>query len=163
MTRYADPTPDHTPFEPELVTAVQHMFNERIAFNKTIGVQLTSFTPAGITACIRMQPGLVGNFAHNRMHGGVTSTCLDSAGGFAAIAAVMARHRDEPIAKRLERFGKLGTIDLRVDFLRPVQGEQFNITAEVLRLGSRVAYTRMEFRAMDGLLLSTGAAAFIVS
>ena len=36
-------------------------------------------------------------------------------------------------------------------------------SAEVIRLGSRVASTRMEFRAADGRLLSTGAAAYIVS
>jgi acyl-coenzyme A thioesterase PaaI-like protein len=33
----------------------------------------------------------------------------------------------------------------------------------VLRLGSRVASTRMEFFSADGKLLSSGAAAYIVS
>jgi acyl-coenzyme A thioesterase PaaI-like protein len=33
----------------------------------------------------------------------------------------------------------------------------------VLRLGSRVASTRMEFRGADGALIATGAAAYIVS
>ena len=37
------------------------------------------------------------------------------------------------------------------------------LRAEVLRLGSRVASTRMEFVGMDGTLLSTGSAAYIVS
>jgi hypothetical protein len=35
--------------------------------------------------------------------------------------------------------------------------------ANVLRLGSRVASTRMEFCGADGKLLATGAAAYIVS
>jgi len=35
--------------------------------------------------------------------------------------------------------------------------------AEVLRLGSRVASTRMGFLAADGKLLATGSAAYIVS
>jgi acyl-coenzyme A thioesterase PaaI-like protein len=35
--------------------------------------------------------------------------------------------------------------------------------AEVLRLGSRVASTRMSFLDADGKLLSTGSAAYIVS
>ena len=34
---------------------------------------------------------------------------------------------------------------------------------EVIRIGSRVASTRMEFRGADGTLLSTGTAAYIVS
>jgi acyl-coenzyme A thioesterase PaaI-like protein len=35
--------------------------------------------------------------------------------------------------------------------------------AQVLRLGSRVGNTRMEFYAADGLLVATGAGAYIVS
>jgi acyl-coenzyme A thioesterase PaaI-like protein len=37
------------------------------------------------------------------------------------------------------------------------------LRAEVLRLGSRVASTRMEFLGADGKLLSTGAAAYIIA
>lgn len=65
--------------------------------------------------------------------------------------------------QRLARFAKLGTIDLRVDYLRPGVGERFDLEAEVLRLGSRVASTRMAFRGADGKLLATGAGAYIVS
>ena len=70
---------------------------------------------------------------------------------------------DETPAQRMHRFSKLGTIDLRVDYLRPAIGEFFELRAEVLRLGSRVASTRMEFLGADGQLLSTGAGAYIVS
>ncbi len=63
----------------------------------------------------------------------------------------------------MARFGKLGTIDLRVDYLRQALGAHFTATAEVLRLGSRVASTRMEFFDAQGRVLSTGAAAYIVS
>jgi uncharacterized protein (TIGR00369 family) len=68
----------------------------------------------------------------------------------------------EPIDERLARFGRLGTIDLRVDYLRPATGPRFTGTATVMRLGSRVASTRMEFFDAQGKLLSTGAAAYIV-
>jgi acyl-coenzyme A thioesterase PaaI-like protein len=79
------------------------------------------------------------------------------------MAAIGARHLDEPPAQRLLRFGKLGTIDLRIDYLRPGIGDHFELHAEVLRLGSRVASTRMEFLAADGKLLSSGAGAYIIS
>ena len=39
----------------------------------------------------------------------------------------------------------------------------FDLSAEVQRLGSRVATTRMEFRGADGTLLSTGVGVYIVS
>ena len=84
-------------------------------------------------------------------------------GGLAAMTAIGARHMDDPPDQRLLRFGKLGTIDLRVDYLRPALGDRFSLVAEVLRLGSRVATTRMEFLGPDRKLLAIGAAAYIVS
>ena len=65
--------------------------------------------------------------------------------------------------QRLHRFAKLGTIDLRIDYLRPGIGELFELRAEVMRLGSRVASTRMEFLGADGKLLSTGSGAYMLS
>jgi len=79
------------------------------------------------------------------------------------MAAIGARHLDEAPIDRLRRFGKLGTIDLRIDYLRPAIGPRFLLRAEVLRLGSRVATTRMEFTDAEGKLLSSGSAAYIVS
>ena len=70
---------------------------------------------------------------------------------------------NETIEQRLQRFNKLGTIDLRVDYLRPGIGAHFTIHAQALRVGSRVGSSRMEFRGPDGTLMSTGAAAYIVS
>ena len=91
------------------------------------------------------------------------SAGLDAMGGLAVMAAIGARHMDEPPLQRLHRFAKLGTIDLRIDYLRPGIGERFELRAEVLRLGSRVASTRMAFSGADGKLLASGAAAYIVS
>ena len=84
-------------------------------------------------------------------------------GGLAVMAAIGARHMEEAPPQRLQRFAKLGTIDLRVDYLRPGIGASFELRAEVLRLGSRVASTRMEFLDSQGKLLSSAAAAYIVS
>ena len=84
-------------------------------------------------------------------------------GGLAVMAAIGARHMDEEPLQRLHRFAKLGTIDLRIDYLRPGIGDHFELRAQVLRLGSRVATTRMEFLGPDGQMMSAGAAAYIVS
>jgi acyl-coenzyme A thioesterase PaaI-like protein len=105
----------------------------------------------------------VGHYAYNRIHGGVISAGLDAMGGLAVMAAIGARHMDETPQARLQRFAKLGTIDLRVDYLRPGIGHHFSLHAQVLRVGSRVASTRMEFVGADGTLLSAGSAAYIVS
>ncbi|MCA3237655.1 MAG: thioesterase family protein [Curvibacter sp.] len=150
-------------FEPEFITALKDIFEQKIAFNRVLGLQITQIAPERVTARIAMKPELIGHFGHQRIHGGVISAGLDAMGGLAVMAAIGARHMDEPALQRLQRFAKLGTIDLRVDYLRPGLGEAFTLRAEMLRLGSRVASTRMEFLDADGKLLSTGAAAYIVS
>ena len=150
-------------FEPEFVAGITRIFEESIVFNQTLGLKITSVTPRGVTGRIAMRPELVGHPSYNRIHGGVISAGLDAMGGIAVLAAIGARHMDESAEARLLRFAKLGTIDLRIDYLRPGIGDHFELRAEVLRLGSRVASTRMEFLGADGKLLSTGAGAYIIS
>lgn len=150
-------------FEPEFVEALKDIFEQRIVFNQVLGLKIVSIAPERVVGSVAMKPQLVGHFAYNRVHGGVISASLDALGGLAVMAAIGARHMDEPVAQRLHRFGKLGTIDLRIDYLRPGIGEAFELRAEVMRLGSRVASTRMEFLGTDGKLLSCGSGAYIVS
>lgn len=157
------PTPSPTPFEPEFIEGLRQIFEERIVFNQVIGLRIGTLDADGVSGAIAMRHELVGHYGHQRLHGGVISAGLDAMGGLAVMAAIGARHLDEAPAQRLQRFGKLGTIDLRVDYLRPAIGERFELRAQVMRLGSRVASTRMEFLGADAKLLATGAAAYIVS
>ncbi len=157
------PAPDTVVFEPEFVEGLREIWEDRIIFNKVLGLKLVHVAPDHVTARIDMRRELIGHYSYNRLHGGVISASLDAMGGVAVMAAIGARHMDESPAKRLERFGKLGTIDLRIDYLRPGIGDYFELRADVMRLGSRVGSTRMEFKGPDGKLMSTGAAAYIVS
>ena len=150
-------------FEPEFLAGLTTIFEEKIVFNQLLGLKVTSIAPQQVVARIDMRPELVGHYAYNRIHGGVISAGLDAMGGLAVMAAIGARHMDEPPLQRLHRFSKLGIIDLRIDYLRPGISERFELRAEVMRLGSRVASTRMEFLGADGKLMSTGAGAYIVS
>lgn len=162
MSKTTTPAPP-VEFEPEFIDALKHLFEEKIVFNQVLGLKIASITPDKVIGRIDMKPQLVGHYSHNRIHGGVISACLDAMGGLACMAAIGARHMDEPPVQRLHRFSKLGTIDLRIDYLRPGISEHFELRADVMRLGSRVASTRMEFLGADGKLLSTGAGAYIVS
>lgn len=150
-------------FEPEFITGLKEIFEEKIRFNQVLGLKITSLKAEGVSGRIDMKPDLVGHYAYNRIHGGVISAGLDAMAGLAVMAAIGARHMDEPPLQRLHRFSKLGTIDLRIDYLRPGISEHFTLCAQVLRLGSRVASTRMEFYGADGKLMSSGAGAYIVS
>lgn len=161
MTAKKQPPP--VEFEPEFMEGLKHIFEEKIVFNQVLGLTITQLKPERVVATIAMKPELIGHYAHNRLHGGVISAGLDAMGGLACMAAIGARHMEESPEQRLLRFGKLGTIDLRVDYLRPGVGAHFELRAEVMRLGSRVASTRMEFFGPNGQLLSCGSGAYIVS
>ncbi|MBC5786354.1 thioesterase family protein [Ramlibacter sp. USB13] len=161
MTRHPPAIPPQ--FEDEFITGLRAIFEEKIVFNSVLGLQVVELRPERVVGRIAMKPELVGHYSFNRLHGGVISAGLDAMGGLAVMAAIGARHMDEAPVQRLHRFGKLGTIDLRIDYLRPAIGDAFELRAEVLRLGSRVASTRMEFLGSEGRLLSTGAGAYIIS
>lgn len=150
-------------FEAEFVAGLTRVFDELVPFNRLLGLKITSLKADGVKGRIDMRPELIGHFISNRLHGGVISAGLDAMGGVAVMAAIGARHMDEAPLQRLHRFGKLGTIDLRIDYLRPATDDHFELRANALRLGSRVATTRMEFLGADGTLLASGAAAYIVS
>jgi len=143
----------------ELVQIFQH----RITFNQILGLRIDSVRPGDIRASLPMRPELVGHFAYGRLHGGVISAVLDAMGGLAAMVGVAERHANDSAQQVLHRFGRLGTIDLRVDFLRPGIGRQFVATAEVTRLGGRVGSTQMRLVNDEGTLIATGAASYIVS
>jgi uncharacterized protein (TIGR00369 family) len=161
MTRH--PPATAVEFEDEFVAGLKSIFEDRIVFNRVIGLKIASLKPERVVGGIAMKNDLVGHYTFNRLHGGVISAGLDAMGGLAVMAAIGARHLDESSHQRLQRFGKLGTIDLRVDYLRPAVGDSFELRAEVIRLGSRVASTRMEFRGAEGRLLASAAGAYIIA
>lgn len=160
-----DPTAPAIPadHDAEFLQELVRLFEQHITFNQTLGLKVDHAGADAAQCSLQMRPDLIGHFVSNRLHGGVISAVLDATGALAVMAAIGARHHDRSASWRLQRFARLGTIDLRVDYLRPAVGERFVARGEVTRLGSRVATTRMTFCGGDGTVLSTGAAAYIVS
>jgi uncharacterized protein (TIGR00369 family) len=58
--------------------------------------------------------------------------------------------------------GRLGTIDLRVDYLRPGYGTEFVASATVMRAGRTVAVTRMELHNEKDVLIAVGTGSYVV-
>ena len=150
-------------FESDLEAMLKNLFEEKIVFNKLLGLKLNKVSATHVSASLAMRPDLIGNHSEGRLHGGVISAALDTTGGIAVTAALFARYPDDSFEQHATRFAKLGTIDLRIDYLRPGISKYFDMRAEVIRLGSRIANTRMEFFGSDGKLLATGNGAYIVS
>ena len=56
----------------------------------------------------------------------------------------------------------MGTIDLRVDYLRPGIGKHFIASSFILRAGNKVAVTRMELHNDNGEHIAVGTGAYLV-
>jgi uncharacterized protein (TIGR00369 family) len=91
----------------------------------------------------------------------VISSLLDVAGGAMALIGAFERHQHLPAGERMARLAKLGTIDLRVDYLRPGRGQAFTATAVLLRSGNKVAVVRTELHSDDGTLVAVGTGTYL--
>ena len=142
---------------------LRDMFQSRIAFNQILGLRVDSCDPRKPAMRFDMTPSLVGHFHYGRLHGGVISAVLDTAAGFALMCAIGEHFCDETSAQIITRFLRIGTIDLRVDYLRQGVGAHFIATANVTRLGGKVGSVQMALHNEQGLLIATGAGAYVVS
>ena len=139
------------------------IFERHIVFNQTLGLRVHQLRGGPPTLAFDMRPALVGHPLYGRLHGGVISATLDATGGLALMVAIADRHPGDTPEQVLQRFSRMGTIDLRIDYLRQGMGQHFFASAEVTRLGGRVGSVQMRLVNEAGELIATGAAAYMVS
>jgi uncharacterized protein (TIGR00369 family) len=132
---------------------LKRLFEEQIPFNRTLGLKVISAENSRAVLQFAFRAELVGNFKMGILHGGVIAAVLDVVGGAAVIAGF---DESEPLHG-------MGTVDLRVDFLRPGQGKTFTATGQVMRQGRILSSTRMELHNDAGDLIATGAAVYRTS
>ena len=82
------------------------------------------------------------------LHGGVISTLIDNAGWFTA-----SPYYDTWI----------NTIDLQVQFLKPVSNGIITSVGEVVKIGKTIAFTNMQVFNQDNVLIAKGSGTFAVS
>ena len=149
--------------ETKLLASIHEVFAEKIPFNKVLGLDVVSLANESPVLRFAMRPELVGNYMRGNLHGGVISSVIDVCGGLTAFLGLQKRLRDEPVEERLQRFGRIGTIDMRVDYLRPGLGQWFESKGYLLRTGNKVAVTRMELHNDTGELIAIGTGAYTVA
>ncbi len=123
---------------------VGEIFVYHMPFNRALGLELERYEKAFAQLSFNNQPMMVGNWAQSILHGGVIASALDVAAGLVCVGSTLTRHdtiNEEELRQRLSR---MGTIDLRVDYLRPGRGERFTATSTLLRAGNKVAVARVE-------------------
>ncbi len=141
---------------------VREIFTERVAFNKILGVEIRTMSFENATVRFENRPELIGNFVHKSLHGGVVAATLDLTGGLIAYLSVLKTMEGKTSQEKRERLANVGTIDLRIDYLRPGLGKHFIATGSILRAGNKVAVSRMDLRNEDGAHIATATGTYLV-
>ncbi|PID62302.1 MAG: thioesterase [Gammaproteobacteria bacterium] len=157
--------PDRSAAEQQtLIDALRDICEQRITFNRVLGLRLLPLDHEDrIEIHFDMSPDLVGHFLHGRLHGGVIASALDVAGGMSVMWSIANDHPGDSSEAVLARFVNLGTVDIRVDYLRQGIGRHFIASAETLRLGRRIGSTAMRLHNDEGKLIAAASGAYIVS
>lgn len=132
---------------------LREVFEQKIPFNKLMGLKLLEAKDGAASMRFNFRPELIGNYELGILHGGVISAALDVIGAGAVLSAFM---EAGPLLG-------IGTVDLRVDYLRPASGAYFICNGQVMRPGRILASTRMELSNDDGKLCAIGTAIYRMS
>lgn len=149
--------------QPDWLEGIRDLFDNRIPFNRLLGLRVQSLDHDAPAIRFEMRDDLVGNFIKGSLHGGVISSVIDVTGGLAAFMALHRKIGSLPVDERLSQFRKLGTIDLRIDYLRPGVGTFFEAVGYNLRTGNKVAVTRIELKNDAAQLIAVGTGAYVIS
>ena len=147
----------------ERLSIARWAFADRIPFNRVLGLRIESGNTDQVVVTFDMQENLIGNFAYEVLHGGVISAVLDVTGGVLTFINMMKDMKNQPLENQIERFRKLGTIDLRIDYLRRGAGKSFISTGWILRHGNKVTVTRMELHNEENRLIAAATGTYSVA
>lgn len=100
-----------------------------IPFNRHVGLRLVRLHKDGVTIECPMRPELLNG--SNVLHGGVTATLADVAVGMA-----LARHLGRPRSAT--------TVEMKINYLRPVAHGKITARSHLVKVGSRLCCGRVE-------------------
>ncbi|MBV4369081.1 thioesterase family protein [Erwinia sp. BNK-24-b] len=141
---------------------IGEIFVYDMPFNRTLGLTLERLEPDYAELSFANQTQLVGNVAQKILHGGVIAAVLDVAAGLVCVSSALTRQEAITEEELRQRLSRMGTIDLRVDYLRPGRGERFIATSSLLRGGNKVAVARVELHNDAGLYIASTTATYLV-
>ncbi|MDI3282912.1 hotdog fold thioesterase [Polyangium sp. 15x6] len=107
----------------------RQLAEELIPFNKWIGVKVDHLARGHVTLSIPWRDELIGDPVRQAIHGGVISMLADTAGGLCVWTAI-----ENPA------LGRVSTVDLRVDYLRPGRRETLVGDATTVRVGGKLGW-----------------------
>jgi uncharacterized protein (TIGR00369 family) len=150
----------------ELLAIAKQVYIEEGLFIKPFDITIESMDVDSASMKFAMRDSLLGSFRSPNLHGGAIATILDTVGSLAVFSNMINKAKGESVldkVKQLQEGGnRLGTVDLRTDYLRPGRGQSFIAKGWILRTGLVIAVTRMELRNDEQTLIAVGTGTFVV-
>ena len=141
---------------------VGEIFIYAMPFNQALGLELDRLESDYAEIGFANKTMLVGNAAQQILHGGVIASVLDVAAGMVCVSHALTRADAISEEELRQRLSRMGTIDMRVDYLRPGRGERFVATSSLLRAGNKVAVARVELHNQQGDYIATATATYLI-
>ena len=150
----------------DLMKLVNMLFIDECLYLKPFNLAIESFDVDGASMRFTMSDLLIGSKKNPQLHGGAVATILDTVGTLPVFIRMINAIKGESIFDRVQKMeedqSRLGTIDLRIDYLRPGRGRYFIAKSLVLRTGSIIAVTRMELENDEKKLIAVGTGTYVV-
>jgi len=142
---------------------IKERFVNEVPYLKSLGIRVSKFNYPEVEMVLEWNDELVGNIVQGSLHGGVTAAMLDSVGGLVAIGNFISTEKNLTADYLKNRIGRMGTIDMRVDYLLPGRGTIFTTTGRVIRAGKRVTVCRMEMHNDNNDCIALGTGSYLWS
>lgn len=117
-------------------------------FQRWLGLTADDFGQGRIVIGLEWREEMVSNPATKSLHGGILAALIDLSGLYAVLTT-----------KSLA----VATIDLRVDYHRPVSEGRLSAQASVLRLGTKVSSAETRILAASGALVASGRGVYLMA
>lgn len=138
-------------------------FWEEMPFNQFLGMVIENFDEKNLSLVFTMKDEFIGNNLNGKqLHGGVIASIIDTTGGMLASISEVKKRLATPTGRSQNVFNKGGTIDLRVDYLRPGVGKTFEASGTVVKHGTNVIVTKMELKNDRESLIALGMGTYYV-
>lgn len=135
---------------PKKLTAAQRRRIEKavetVPFARLLGIEVDSIEPGTATLGLTIRHELTQN--HGVVHGGAVASLIDTATAFAILSLLAPKE-------------KITTVDLTINYLRPLTAGRATATARVLRAGRRLLVVSADVFDDGGTLAATALSTYI--
>lgn len=147
-----------------VLESIKTYYLEWLPFNKVLGISIDhlDYETLGAVTSFPMKPELIGNSVAGILHGGVTASVIDLTGGLSALISCVKSNEGATIEELQAKLTASATIDMRVDYLRPGKGTNFECRSRVIRAGSRIVVAKIDLFNQDEMRIATGTATYMI-